>query len=75
MRLGHCKHCWWWQLKDAGLRIGQCYMYNNRTDEDSYCPDYVNRRKENKEYGMTLEEWIESHRGRGLIIEDDRLEL
>ena len=75
MRLGHCKHCWWWKLKDADLRIGQCYMYNNRTEEDSYCPDYINRRKENKEYGMTLDEWIESHWERGLVIEDDRLEL
>lgn len=50
---GHCKHCWFWKL-------GYCYMHNNPTKETSYCPDYANRRKYNKENGQTLEEWIEA---------------
>lgn len=75
MRLGHCKHCWWWKLKDTDLRIGNCYMYNNRTEEDSYCPDYANRRKENKDGGITLEEWIESRKGTGRVLVDERFEL
>lgn len=28
-----------------------------RTDEDSYCPDYINREKENKKQKHTLEEF------------------
>ena len=51
MRFGHCKNCWWW-------KEGYCYMYHNRTEETSYCPDYTNRKKENKEGGETLEDWI-----------------
>lgn len=54
---------------------GNCYMHHNRTDEDSYCPDYVNRRKENKEGGMTLDEWIESHKGTERCLVDERFEL
>lgn len=54
MRFGHCKHCWWW--KECF-----CYMHNNPTEESSYCPDHINRKKENKEYG-TLDEWITSHK-------------
>jgi hypothetical protein len=54
---------------------GNCYMHHNRTDEDSYCPDYVNRRKENKECGMTLDEWIESQKGSGRVLVDERFEL
>ena len=75
MRFGHCKHCWWWKLMKTHERTGNCYMSNNRTEEDSYCPDYVNRRKENKEYGMTLDEWIESHKGTGRVMIDERFEL
>lgn len=33
-------------------------MYHNRTEETSYCPDHTNRKKENKEGGETLENWI-----------------
>ena len=50
-------------------------MHNNRSEEDSYCPDYVNRRKENKECGMTLDEWIESRKGTGRVLVDERFEL
>jgi len=54
---------------------GNCYMHHNRTEEDSYCPDYVNRRKENKEYGMTLDGWIESRKGTEWALADERFEL
>ena len=27
-------------------------------DGDSYCPDYYNRKRGNKEQKMTLEQWI-----------------
>lgn len=50
-------------------------MHHNRTEEDSYCPDYVNRRKENKEGGMTLDEWIESHKGTERALVDERFDL
>lgn len=75
MRLGHCKHCWWWKLINTHEHTGNCYMHHNRTEEDSYCPDYVNRRKEDKEYGMTLDEWIESRKGTEWALPDERFEL
>ena len=44
--------------------IGNCYMQNDseghnykRTNEMDYCPDYTNRKKEEKKAG-TLEDWI-----------------
>ena len=44
---------------------GKCYMQNSDegsfkiTGGNAYCPDYVNRKKEEKKNG-TLEEWIRS---------------
>ena len=29
------------------------------TKETSYCPDYINRKKEEKMSGSTLKEWLE----------------
>ena len=51
---------------------GVCYMQSKNigipgaeflkeTTESEYCPDYVNRKKEEKENG-TLENWIDSQR-------------
>lgn len=49
------------------LGSGKCYMHNGGNsvrvdysvvDGDSYCPDYYNRKRGNKEQKMTLEEWI-----------------
>ena len=43
--------------------FGHCYMENSDlgpfkvTREDCYCPDYTNRKKEEKKSG-TLEDWI-----------------
>ena len=64
MRFGHCKHCWWWKkLKSIHLSTsdnGFCLFYMNETKETSYCPDYYNRKKGNKEE-CTLDEWLNDH--------------
>lgn len=68
MRFGHCKNCWWWDKipstcdVDDEHSVGMCWMQGTsyspyQTEADSYCPDYTNRRKTNKEFGQTLEEW------------------
>ena len=50
MNHGHCKNCWWW--KEYYPRWGKCYMQSSDegrytiTEENNYCPDYCNRRKE-----------------------------
>ena len=44
--------------------FGNCYMHNSeegdfsRVEGDSYCPDYFNRKRGDKEQKMTLEQWI-----------------
>ena len=53
MKFGHCKNCWW-QYKNF------CYMSDNEVKDDSYCPDYYNRRKGNKE-DCKLKDWINQH--------------
>lgn len=58
---GYCKNCWWWNR--TAKNTGHCIMYSyspdamNVADEDSYCPDYINREKENKKQKHTLEEF------------------
>lgn len=57
---GYCKNCWWWN--QIGKTTGRCIMSSYAesictTDENSYCPDYVNREKENKTQKRTLEEF------------------
>lgn len=58
---GYCKNCWWWNR--TGKTVGHCIMQSFskvvmvRTDEDSYCPDYVNREKYTKKHKETLEEF------------------
>ena len=51
---GYCKNCWW--HKD-----GICYMQCVKTNDYSYCPDYVNRNRFNKEWTIDglLKEWKE----------------
>ena len=65
MNHGYCKNCWWWEVIPT-LCIemnGKCHMHNGDTEpytitkENSYCPDYTNRKKEEKKSG-TLEDWI-----------------
>lgn len=45
MNHGHCKDCGWWERMSDSK--GTCHMsvVLKETDRDSYCPDYVNRRK------------------------------
>ena len=56
---GKCKNCWWWKPLDKD-NDGICYMLSAGctywTNENSYCPDYLNRKKGNKV--ETLNEWI-----------------
>lgn len=66
---GKCKNCWWWkpptidytELSKVIDGTGKCYMQStcnclHYTTANSYCPDYWNRKKGDKE--ETLEEWI-----------------
>lgn len=57
---GRCNKCWWWkQFKSifpAQSSRGICYYHRDITRETSYCPDYLNRIKENKK--QLLEDWI-----------------
>lgn len=58
---GYCKNCWWWNR--TGKTMGNCMMHSYsrdamvRADENSYCPDYINREKHNKKRKETLEEF------------------
>ena len=52
---GKCKNCWWWKPSDEEC-VGMCHMNIDWTMEIEYCPDYLNRKKGDKE--ETLEEWI-----------------
>ena len=60
---------WIFTAKGAleNLGNGKCYMHNGGNDVDAdyklvdggcYCPDYCNRKRGNREFGMTLDEWI-----------------
>ena len=55
MNHGYCKNCYWW--KECYPGFGKCYMHNSNEDryiitkENSYCPDYHNRKKE-KEHSL-----------------------
>ena len=55
MNHGHCKNCWWW--KEYYSSIGKCYMDRSDTEqytvteENNYCPDYFNRKKD-KEHSL-----------------------
>ena len=48
------------------LGNGKCYMFNSdegnftRMEGDSYCPDYLNRKRGDKIQKMTLEQWLNS---------------
>ena len=58
---GYCKNCWWWNR--TGKITGHCIMQSyspdamHKADEDSYCPDYVNRERNNTRGKETLEEF------------------
>lgn len=63
---GYCKNCWWWwhvkftMLPPLSREIGECYFQDpngkHKTFADSYCPDYINRDKENK--NKTLSQYL-----------------
>ena len=70
MRFGHCKNCYWWDKcrPDKGICFMHTYSEDTITLEDSYCPDFVNRKKNEKESGMTLKEWTEQNEFKGRYI-------
>lgn len=70
MRFGHCKNCYWWDrcAKDKGICFMHTYSEDTITQEDSYCPDFVNRKKYEKESGMTLKKWTEQNEFKGRYI-------
>lgn len=70
MRFGHCKNCYWWDkcCPDKGICFMHTYSEDTITLEDSYCPDFVNRKKYEKESGMTLKEWTEQNEFKGRYI-------
>ena len=71
MNHGYCKNCWWWKQHlsiTTPCTKGICYMQSknvgiddaellHETRESDYCPDYINRKKEEKTNG-TLNDWI-----------------
>ncbi len=38
------------------------------TLEEAYCPDFANRKKNEKESGMTLKEWTEQNEFKGRYV-------
>ena len=63
MRYGYCKNCYWWNR--CSYNKGICFMHTYSEDkitlQDSYCPDFVNKKKYESESGMTLKEWTENN--------------
>ncbi len=62
MNHGYCENCWWWEpikfdVEQAKWVLGVCWMWNSKNENDSYCPDYTNRKTYSKKEG-TLEEWV-----------------
>ena len=65
---GKCKNCWWCRplldSNDKALPYGLCFMHNSshshatKVSLDSYCPDYTNRKQEEK-YHTTLADHLE----------------
>ena len=64
---GRCKNCWWGPFSGkivADDGYGQCWMHNGSShpyqevNGCSYCPDYANRRRENRRMHQTLQDWI-----------------
>ena len=70
MRYGYCKNCYWWNR--YSYNKGICFMHTYSEDkitlQDSYCPDFVNRKKYEKESGMTLKEWTEQNEFKGRYV-------
>ena len=61
-----CRSCWWWKISIfAGY--GRCYRHACKdkpftmTKVRSFCGDHVNRKKKNRQRGMTLDEWIDNN--------------
>ena len=64
MARGKCLNCWWWKEEWQCQPFqftncqGTCHFQNAITCKDSWCPDFITRRKGNKEMGTSLNEWI-----------------
>ena len=53
MNHGYCKNCWWYAY-------GWCYFEMCTTKRESYCPDYLNRKRGDTK--GTLQEWIDKNK-------------
>lgn len=52
MNHGYCKNCFWY-------RWNYCFMQDVETNDNYYCPDYYNRKREKNTLTKTINEWIE----------------
>lgn len=53
MNHGKCANCYWYKW-------GHCFMQDTKTNDNSYCPDYHNRRREKETLEQLINRWIET---------------
>ncbi len=53
MNHGYCKNCFW-------HKWGHCFMQDVETNDNSYCPDYYNRKKEKETLEQVIIRWIKT---------------
>ncbi len=51
MNHGICANCFWYKW-------GHCFMSNNDTGKNSYCPDYYNRERTKKTLKDSINNWL-----------------
>lgn len=51
MNHGYCKNCFW-------HKWGHCFMQGVETKDNSYCPDYYNRKATNEKLEQSINRWI-----------------
>ena len=51
MNHGYCKNCFW-------HKWNYCFMQNVETKDNSYCPDYYNRKKAKESLEQSINRWI-----------------
>ena len=53
MNHGYCKNCFWYKW-------GHCFMQDVETNDNSYCLDYYNRKKEKETLEQVIIRWIKT---------------
>lgn len=51
MNHGKCINCFW-------HKWGHCFIQNCDTQDNSYCPDYYNRKREKESLNDIINEWL-----------------